>query len=267
MKKFFAIAAVAAMLIACGEPEENKPQGGNNNGGNTEQPGGNENQEPEYVAPITIDGNFADWDALDASKVASATLPSGTVKFQAFKAIKVYCDANYLFVYGKLDPALITTGKSNLHLYLNLDGDETTGGGADAFGEPYCCDFMTETCIWNEGAVQNYDPALFPWPSYETGNSGWLWSCLDEGVTPDGTNNWGALITEGSGIGSSAGANGEFEIAILKLLINDGEWADEFSMGVDISDTWSDAGFLPCAEVTEENTGGAAGLLTVTTVK
>ncbi|MBO7300679.1 MAG: DUF4832 domain-containing protein [Tidjanibacter sp.] len=40
IKKFFAIAAMAAMLIACGETPEPQP----NPGGNTEQPGGNEDE-------------------------------------------------------------------------------------------------------------------------------------------------------------------------------------------------------------------------------
>ena len=64
MKKIFAIAAMAAMLIACGEEKpENKPNGGGNNNG-----GGNE--EPAFVAAITVDGQFADWDAVEVEELA-----------------------------------------------------------------------------------------------------------------------------------------------------------------------------------------------------
>jgi hypothetical protein len=88
MKKFFAIAAMAAMLIACGDnKEDNKP----NNGGDP--------VEPEFVSLITIDGDMSDWATLDATKVVEATCAEGDVKHGELKKVKIYADELYINVY------------------------------------------------------------------------------------------------------------------------------------------------------------------------
>lgn len=268
MKKFFAIAAMAAMLIACGEPAEETP---NNGGGNNNE---GDNTEQEYVAAITVDGNFADWDAL-TSGVSVATLPEGAY-LTGLKEFKAYCDEYYLFIYGEYDPAVITSYDwTVVDIYLNIDGDETTGGGNDHFGAPHCSDYLIQGPILSAGTYDDYSGwafALFPWASYvKDGIPGWNWSALEEGETSSSDNGWGALIPEGndSGLVSGvAGTGAKFELAIFKEMVEEDAWADTFSVGLDIDFGWGNVeGFLPQAASTEENPEGEAGLLSVTTVK
>lgn len=258
MKKFFALAAVAAMFIACGEKPEPTPKP-------EPKPDVPSN---EYVQPIKMDGNFDDWAALDASKVAVATLPTGVVKHDGLLVAKAYCDANYLFVYGEYNTeAVVDLGWVPFHIYINIDNDQTTGGGGDDFGAPYCCDYLLETALIQGEGNFVYDPALFPWAEWApVGEAGWNWTVLPEGEDGTSENNYGAMIGEGNGIGSAAGTGNAFEIAILKEMIGV-EFADTFQVGFDIQQEWSTCGFLPQAEATDENPNGCAGLLTVTTVK
>ena len=68
MKKFFLFAAIAAFtLVAC---DPNKPV-------NPDDP---DDPTEEYVQPIEIDGDFADWAKLDASKIATAKCPADANK-------------------------------------------------------------------------------------------------------------------------------------------------------------------------------------------
>jgi len=256
MKKFFAIAAMAAMLIACdGEKPENKPQGGGNN-----------NDEPEYVDPIKADGDFADWDALDASKVAVCELPAGTVKYDGLDKVKVYADENYLNVYFEFKKDLTDGDWVAFHIYLNTDNDETTGGGDDD-RTPNCSDWMMEGVFLDGGAYVNFDPALFPWASWApAGEPGWNWTVLDEGVEGTSENNWGAYAAEGSGIASGMGSGNAYELKVIRALIPNFD-GDVFTAGFDFADNWTTVGSLPCVEATDENPNGATSQLVVTTDK
>ncbi len=256
MKKMFALAAIAAMFIACGEKPEPQPQ---------PQPGPGTGEGDTYVAPITIDGQFADWNALDASKVASATLPTGTVKHDGLNTLKVYADESFIYVYFEFNDEVIAD-KSwvPFHLYFNTDNDTTTGGGADEWGEPYCCDWMCEATIFDGGTFCSWDLGLFPWGG-AAGESGWSWDATPESE-PSDADAWGALIESGNGCSSGAGAGNAYEIAITKEMLPV-EWADTFTVGADIQQEWTTCGFLPQAEATDENPNGHIELLTVTTVK
>ena len=249
MKKLFAIVAMAAMLFACGE----KPEGGNNNNGNSE--------EPVFESLITVDGDFSDWAGLDASKVSVATRPDGAVKHDGLVCVKAYADELYLNVYFEFDEIVIANRNSApFHVYLNADGDETTGGG-DALWAPYCAEWMLEGNIFDgAGGFGSWDPGVFPWGG-EPNTSGWEWHPV--GVPADAEHNWGAIITEGNGVASGAGAGNAYEIQIMREMVP-ATWADTFTCGFDIQQDWTTVGALPILNATDENPEGATTMMVVT---
>ena len=208
MKKVFAIAAMAAMLIACGEPEENKPNGGENNGGNTEQPGGGET--PEFVPAITLDGNFADW--AEAEGVAVLTLNEGeTYAYPALKKVQLCSDELYIYIYAEYDPAQVM----NLCTYLDIDADETTGRCTPCQGiELYMEGSVAE---WTADEAGNpttpkvadvaYDAGGYKFTG-EDGTDGWAW----EGILEAG------IGFVSSCVPAAVGENVAVEVSLLKAL-------------------------------------------------
>lgn len=198
-----------------------------------------------YVNPINItDGSAADWDALPAAYVATATHTEGC-SMDGLKSVKVYCDEMYLNVLVEVNLEVVTDHEwTPLHIYLNADGSDATGGYGDEFADANT-DVMLETAVYQSGAVA-YNPAVFEWWG-EVGGSGWLWT--DPNGIADETNGWGAKVPEGSlPIGAAQAVNGigTVEIQLLKELIP-AKWADEFSIGFDIQQSWTSCGILPNA--------------------
>lgn len=268
MKKVLAFAALAATLVsfASCQKEENK------------KPNRVDEDENTYVSPITVDGNFADWDALDASKVAVATCAEGRTELAALKTIKVYCDEVYLNVYLEFDPAQVDPKSETAlptHIYLNADNNSATGGYgvgenlADANAEwiEGDAEFMLEASLlaWDgSGTVQSYDPSLFKWYG-EVGTSGWDWT--DPNIEPNDDNLWGAILAGGVGSGAGSVTDGKYEIQITKELLTGVSFADTFTLGVDIQQNWNSIGWLPNAPVTEDNPRGYTSKLVVTVDK
>ena len=240
---------MAAMLFACGEPDNNNNNNNNNN-----------NEDPAFVSPITVDGDFSDWAGLDASKVSVATRPDGAVKYDGLVCVKAYADELFLNIYLEFDDLVIADRAwVPFHVYLNADGDETTGGG-DALWAPYCAEWMLEGSLFSEGEFQSWDPGVFPWGG-EPNTSGWEWHPV--GVPADEEHNWGAIITEGNNVASGAGAGNAYEIQIMREMVP-ATWADTFTCGFDIQQDWSTAGALPILNATDENPDGATTMMVVT---
>lgn len=246
---------MAAVCLWSCTPDE---KGGKKNHGN----GG---EDSEYEAPITIDGDFADWAKLDASKVATATCTAGAAK-DALKLVKVYADSDNIFVYtefevGEQDP------EADLwipfHFYMNADNSASTGGDSQQFNDKDA-EWMFET------SITSYDPGLFKWWG-EVGADGWLWTMHDAGLQAEehsADDDWGAVMGEGSGIGSSAGTidrktgKGAYEIQIQLAMMPGVTFADTFTIGFDIQVNWSTVGILPNAA-----DGALANKLVVNRVK
>ena len=238
---------MAAMLFACGEKPDNKPNGGGN-------------EDPVFESKITVDGDFSDWASLDASKVSVAELPELPVKYDGLTLVKAYADEMFLNIYFEFDEAVIVDKSwTPFHVYLNADGDETTGGG-DALWAPYCAEWMLEGIVFADGNFNSWDPGVFPWGG-EPNTSGWEWHPVD--VPADEEHNWGAIITENNGVASGAGAGNAYEIQIVREMVP-ATWADTFTCGFDIQQNWSTAGALPILTATDENPDGATTMMVVT---
>ncbi len=271
MKKIMTLAAIFAAVMmgisSCNPDDTNPEQKPNTEQSGDETPGdetpgdetpgdetpGDETPGDEYVAPITIDGNFDDWAALDATKVAVAENAGEMVGEPALYVLKVYADAEYLHLYFEFDEDIIADRAwVPFHIYLNTDGDTTTGGFGDQWSDA-CVDHMFEGACMAEDAFCSWDGSLSEWCG-ETNGTGWdgCWLSLLESVQATG-----------------AGAGNAYELKIpLNAEGGVGEeglvLADTFGIGVDIQQEWNSVGILPNAEQTEDDPTGLAPMLSVT---
>ena len=253
--KFALLCAAAIAMIACkpnNKPEEEKC------------PDCGENPcvcEAEYVNPIDVtDGTAADWDKLDAKYVATTTHADGA-SMDGLKSVKVYADEMYINLLVEVNDDVVTDRAwTPFHVYLNADNNAATGGFGDQWITPDV-DVMLETAIFADGAAQ-YNPAVFKWWGAD-GENGWLWT--DPNGVADETNGWGALVPEGSmPIGAAqAVEGGKIEIQLMWELIP-ANWADKFTVGFDIQQSWNSVGILPNAADAEDGSEVLAEKLEVT---
>lgn len=254
MKKiqFAALALAALAFIACEKKPEPTP---------TPTP----DPEPEVFESLisVTDGTVADWDAVPAKSVFSATSAANPVK-SALKTVKVFADQMYINIYVTWDPEQIVDLEwVPFHCYLDADNSDATGGYGDEFTDPNS-EWLFESGIIANGAAGAYDPAVFKWWG-EVGGNGWLWT--DDTKTHDDSDFWGAIIGEGQGgIGACQliGNNGA-EIQLLREAATCITWnATTFGIGFDIQQNWNSVGILPNADADEVGSEVLAAKMKVT---
>ena len=209
---------------------------------------------------IAIDGQFSDWELIDASKISVATCDPDT-RYTALKTVKVYADAKYINVYFEFEGDEINDRSwVPFHVFLDSDNNSSTGGYYQ--WSDCCSDHMLESCILCDGDFYSYDPSVFKWWGPD-GDGGWEWTDPNIGHSAD--DNYGALIGEGSGVARGAGSGNRYELAIkIDMLEGVGiNLADTFGIGVDIQQSWSSVGVLPNAACTDDNPYGTAPMLKV----
>ena len=250
MKKFMTFAAmfaaVAIAFTACNKEE--KP----NNGGNTVVTCP-ECGEPEadctcgdYESPITIDGDFADWNNVAA--VTATCNPDA--KWTALEKVKVYADAMYINVYFEFSQdELVDLESVPFHIYINEDASEAAGN--DQFLGQGGQDWLLEGFVFSGGSFCNYDPYLF---SYDGAEDTVEWA-------------YGEVLPEGTGIGTGAGAGNKYELSIMVEMLQGVQLSDTFTIGFDIQQSWNSVGVLPNTAIADDNANGAAPMLAITVAK
>ena len=245
---FAAIFAAAMISFSACNKDDNAGEGNGSNNVCTECGEDPCVCEPEYVAPITIDGDFSDWEKVDA---ATATC-TANAKYTALKTLKCYADAVYVFVYFEfVDDEIVDRSYTPFHVYLDADNSAETGGFGDQWTEP-ASEWNLEGAVFDADAFCSYDPGLYPWEG-EVGVDGWLWG--------------ESILSSGSGIGTGAGAGNKYEFSLMREMLMGVEFADTFGIGVDIQQSWSSVGVLPCTDISDENAAGKAPLLRVNIAK
>ena len=206
----------------------------------------------QYYSPISVtDGTAADWDALPAEYVASATHTEGC-SYDGLKSVKVYCDDNYLNILLEVNLDVVTDREwTPFHIFLNADGSAVTGGHGGIFADADS-EWLLETAIYSYGCVNPYNPAVFKWWG-EVGGNDWAWTeRWEDGYYTEGDGLcWGAIVCENSdpAVGDAQMVDGDLskvEIQILKERVP-AHWANEFTIGFEIEQNWSDVGHLPNA--------------------
>ena len=242
MKKILTFLAMTASILMVSVSCHKNDDEGEDEGGD----------EPEYVAPIKVDGDFADWAKLPSANVAEAKCDPEATK-TALKVIKAYADPVYVFVYFEWDKDQITHEPDvehvPFHCYINTDGDASTGGYGDEFSDA-CSELLFEGFVYPDGAkVGSYEPGVHEWTG-EPNGTGWEWNDLGEF----------------NGLCAGAGIEGKYEFQIARELMPK-KLADNFSIGFDIQQGWESVGVLPNTHVTDDNPGGLAPSLQVKTKK
>lgn len=249
IKKFIALAAVAAMLFACGEKPEPTPNPNPNPGTGTEEP------EPEFESAIAIDGDFADWDAVEA---VVATLPeTGTPKYSQLKTLKAYADEYFICLYIEYDPSnLVRT----LDLFINDDNDPVTGHKNLSGGWEECVGLMLQGSFYNFNADyteqmsgKSWDPSIYMFGG-EDGGEAWEWVNL--GVGGAANSSIATMIND---------TTAAVEIQIIREMIPM-PLADTIGLGLIVETAgWSSVGALPAiAEEDKIENGATNHLLTLT---
>lgn len=204
----------------------------------------------EYAPPVTIDGNFSDWDRLDAADIAVARSQTGAV-YTDLTIAKVYADERFVFVYFEWNKNKIkhSPGVEHVpfHIFINGDGKTSTGGYSDQWSDA-CMDIFLEGLLYPDGShLGSFSSVVvYKWTG-KTNGSGWNW-------TEIGSND---------SICTGAGVEGRYELKIVRELYPLGELADNFSIGFDIMQGWALAGILPNSQAAS----GRAPSLKVRTVK
>ena len=248
MKKFFALAAIFAATMMSFTACDKDPQGG-------EQPTNvcpDCGQDPceceeEYVNPITIDGDFADW----ANVTPVSATCNADAKYTALTALKVYTDEMYIHIYFEFsDDEIADRAWVPFHVYINQDNN-TEGCGDDQWLGQGGQDWLMEGAVLADGAFCSYDPGLFKYTGADLATVEWAWE---------------SVLPEGSGIASGMGSGNKYELSIMKEMVAGLDLAETFGLGVDIQQSWNSVGVLPNTAITEENANGAVAMLQVPAV-
>ena len=241
------LAAVAIAFTACNK--ENKPDSGKTPTEVTCPDCGQPEDEctcNDYESPITIDGDFSDWDAVAA---VSATCDPDA-KWTALEKVKVYADAMYINVYFEFsEDEIVDLESVPFHVYINEDASEATGN--DQFLGQGGQDWLLEGFVFSGGSFCSYDPYLF---SYDGSEDEVEWAYTE-------------ILPENSGIGSGAGAGNKYEFAIMVEMLQGVQLSDTFLVGFDIQQSWNSVGVLPNTAIADDNANGAVPMLAVTIAK
>lgn len=244
MKRIFLSAGMAAAVLlavdSCHKEEapvvDNSPSVISPDDGTDEEP----EPDPADLLPIKIDAEFADWDALDASKVAETVCAEGASK-TALKKMRVYADEEYIWMYFELDESQLgTDAGAVLNVFFNSDNDATTGGNPLGEHLGNDVDYMLQGYCYQPGRYASWGPTFWQYAG-TPGKTEWKWDNI-----------------AASGIGTGAGKDGKYELQIMRVMMVDVKFADTFTVGVDLQQSWTTIGVLPNAA------GGAAEKLAVT---
>ena len=192
--------------------------------------------------PITIDGDFSDWDELDPSKVSVAVCDPNA-RYTALRLAKVYVDDVFINVYFEFDATGFNLENVLFHVYINEGASSTMGNFI--FKESF--DWLLEGVVISDNEFCSYDPGLY---CYDGSKDIYGWDFSE-------------YLQMGSGIGSGAGARNSYEFAIMRDMLIGVNLDDTFTIGFEILNDWNTAGVLPNTAATDENYHGAAEMLKV----
>lgn len=253
MKKIFAMAAIfAATMMSFTACTEKTPT--NQTDPNAcEECGKNPCEcEEEYVAPITVDGDFADWTTLGTKAVIS-TCPEDALKL-GLKEFRAYADEQSLNCYVEFDFDVLTDrgsveGGSSGNTFTLFFSSSVDNGGYDVWSD-MCVEYHCAAYIFTgtDGVYDSWDGELNGWTG-EVHASGWTWDNM-------------ALESMAA---TGAGSDNKYEISIpMEVLTGVMDLDGKILLGAMIQQGWGNAGALPCASPDPDNNpSGTAPMMEV----
>ena len=222
MKFRFILAAVAAasalLFVSCKQDDPSEDD---------EDP--NEEQQIEDKSKIKIDGDFADWAALQ--NVATAVLPETDAAFEALKVFKAYADASYIFLYFEID----RTDLQTMDLIIDLDNSNATGQTANwtAMG----AEVLLQSSFYpDQKGAAVYNPIVRVYGG-EEGGTDWAW--VDEA---------GMNFTD-SAVSAKTDSIIAVEMRLIREMMVLPNLGDSFTIGAIVENAgWSIIGKLPAED-------------------
>ena len=203
--------------------------------------------------PIIIDGDFSDWDKLDASKIAIAKSDPNS-PWDAVTEIRVYANEKDAFFYLEFDDAQIAhlLADKDLAIRLNLNTDGEVLSGINRFSLDHY-DFFIEGRITSEGHWSSFDGPLY----------------LADGLDH---------ILQNEGMCSGTGCGGKYEFSLSRdafntAVISSGytPMSDAFQVGIHFYSieeaNWDELANIPNGIISDDNPNGYGHLLDVITDK
>ncbi|MBQ7631142.1 MAG: hypothetical protein IJS82_00050 [Paludibacteraceae bacterium] len=206
-----------------------------------------------YEAPIQVnDKSVTDWDKLDQTKITEVVLPDAPL-YSALKKARVYADSVCIFYQLEFDPTQMTshTSADGLHIYINADNSDATGGFWDLFAPERRgdVDFMFEINLWDDNGAESFAFNYEYWSGPVNGE-GWLWT-PDESVA--------LKVSSMQFVGDNI-----IEGRLVQELIPFKFDANAFTIGFDIQQNWDNVGLLPQANTPNGELIGRAEKMLVT---
>ena len=245
-----ALLCFATILVACEKKDAADDQ----------NQSGNQSTTPSSYAgsPISVkDKSVADWDALDPSKVAIATIAEKPL-WSALRELRVYADEVYINYMLRIDPKQYTshTSVDAMHIYMNADNNTNTGGFFDSFSDAGA-DLMFEAGLFDdEENPVPYSPTVHKW----NGPQG-----ADVAVE-DRTGDWSVVwVAAGTIKGESQFIGDSIIEGRLVIDLIPGGFKDKaFGIGFDLQQNWENIGLLPQLNTPNGVNVGRTEMLSVT---
>ena len=207
-------------------------------------------------AAITIDGDFADWSALEAGTFAKS-VSDPDAPWEGVKEIRCYANEETVFWYIKFDKESLDEAfgmdpnDMHLRLCINTDG-EYESGYTSYFLEGY--DFIIEGTFAEGGAFVEFDGTLHQRISGK----------------------WVSLLEPENGLVTGTGSGEEYEISLDRALFNLAAstssdpmpMGDEFQTGIRFYyNGWQEFSNVPNSSIDEEQGNGWGYLMRIKTNK
>ncbi len=229
-----AMLVATMMLAACG--------GGGGEG--PDDPPGPPPPPPPPASAISIDGEFADWDALSATtapKFEFIPYDDSANKLVQAKVVRGYVNEDAVYVYVEFSD----TPNAIMNLQVQIDSDNSKSTGTTIDDSWYFdggVEYLAEGQLFNTETNQyvSFDPGLMSWGE-DLIWSGGIYFAIEE-------------VQKGSGVGEGSipveldNGNKAVEVCIYKAMFPAGKvvWGEETAIGVSVVDVaWAECGRIP----------------------
>ena len=206
---------------------------------------------PEPKASIVIDGEFADWGALEPQTFAQG-ISDENAPWEGVEEIRCYAEEDMVYYYIKFNTEILAEAfgmepnDMHLRLCLNTDG-EYESGYANYFLEAY--DFIVEGTFADGGAFVEFD-----------------------GEMHQRIGSWVSLLGPENGLVYGVGKGDEYEISLDRTIFNEAAntsdvpmpMGDTFQTGIRFYyNGWAEFSNVPNSDVDTEQGNGWGYLLRV----